>query len=77
MFTVSLQTGFLVYLFLTLGAVLVAYAFEAWRASTQDWHVSEEHLCRCPGCNLTFLLPRNRTTGQCPRCQRTCSVRSR
>lgn len=77
MFTVSVSTGFLVYLF-TMGAALVAaVSYERWRASDQAWRLPEEQLCHCPQCSLTFIVERTGTTARCPRCSRLCTVRRR
>lgn len=74
MIPIDFKTGFQGYLIIMLlifGGVLV---YEMWRARRSTWRLSEERLCRCPGCNHSFILRRNVSAADCPHCGRHCTV---
>jgi len=61
-----------------LAAFFIAFSvvavIEAWRNRVQHWDVSEEKLCRCPDCQLAFVVARTQWFAKCPRCRKNCRV---
>jgi len=74
---VDLQSGFIVYLCLTLAALVALAAEEWWRTRLNGWHMSRELLCRCDDCHFAFVVQRGARTARCPRCDRLCAIRER
>lgn len=74
MINIDLQTGFVTYLCLLLGALVALGIYEWWRSCATVWHLSEDSLCQCPACHYTFLVKRGLRTAHCPRCEKRCSV---
>ena len=75
MFSIGYRTGFELYLAFMLVAFAAAAAYEFWRAQVHSWGLSEERLCRCSDCKLTFVVRRRENVARCPRCQKLCTVR--
>ncbi|MFA4943637.1 MAG: hypothetical protein WC789_02920 [Lentisphaeria bacterium] len=74
MFAFDYRSGFLLYLFVMLALFLATFIYEQWRERRDAWRISDAHVARCPACNLGFIIPRGKTTGECPRCGRRCTV---
>jgi ribosomal protein S27AE len=72
MIELSLPAGFLAYLVATLAAAGVLAAYDQWRAAAGRWNLSEARVCRCPACNLSFIMHRHQARAACPRCGRAC-----
>ena len=73
MFTINMETGFIVYLLIMLGGLLGLGIYETWRTRTQQFGISEGQLSHCSRCRLTFILKRNEKVARCPRCNALCS----
>ena len=68
------QLIFIWYLLFMLGIFVAVAIIHAMQARISNWSVSEEKLCRCPDCHLTFIVPSRQWFAKCPRCARKCRV---
>ncbi len=71
------QACVLVYLGLTMAAIVAAAIYTAWRDRAMAWKITVPRLCRCGDCGLTFVAGRGELAANCPRCQKTVLVRRR
>mgnify|MGYP001546416136 CR=1 FL=1 len=74
MIEIELQTFFELYVLFTMIALIILAVQERVRSSSQTWELSEDRLCRCPECHLSFVVTRKETTARCPRCEKTCAI---
>ena len=72
MIRIPLQAGFLLYILIMLGLLVIMSAYEMVRRGTQEWNPSEKRLVYCTDCGRTFVLERGITRGRCPRCGAFC-----
>lgn len=77
MFTIQVESGFLIYLCIMLVGLCVIGIQEMWRRRVQHWSLSEEQLAHCAECNYTFVVRRSETVARCPRCNTLCQTRRR
>lgn len=75
MVTISIGTGFVVYLMLMLGLLAAVSIIESWRGRTHHWTISEEQVGQCNGCGYSFVVRRSETVARCPRCGNLCPMR--
>lgn len=68
MIEITIQTGFVLYVLIMLGLLVVAALYETLRQNTQSWTLSREELGYCDHCLSTFIAPRSETSAACPRC---------
>jgi len=66
---VSLQAGFALYVFVSLGMLCVLALVYFVRSINREWALSEEKLCLCSKCNCTFVVDRSASAARCPRCK--------
>ena len=75
MFTIHVETGFLIYLGIMLTGLCILGIQEIWRRRAQHWCLSEEQLGSCDKCSYTFVVGRSETVARCPRCETICRMR--
>lgn len=68
MIEITLKTGFVLYVLIMLGLLIVAALYETLRQKNQNWTPSREELGYCDQCRCTFIVPRSETIAACPRC---------
>lgn len=73
MITISVDQFLLLYVCLLCGVLVLCWGRMLWRDRQQSWRISEETLCRCRACGLTFVSRRLEHVSQCP----SCHVRTR
>ena len=58
--------------------VLVAlWARTIWRENRESWNVSQEQVCHCKICNVTFLSKRVGSVSACPTCREPVRIRAK
>lgn len=68
MIPISPETYFEVYVIFLLVVATGFWIYHLWRSSDQHWSISEEKLCRCKECSLTYIVKRTEQVSRCPRC---------
>jgi len=74
MLNLNFSTALLLYLGIMVVLLVTACVIEELRDQTQNWKLSEDQLCNCSGCRLTFVVRRKETVARCPRCHNLCSM---
>ncbi|MFO7820500.1 MAG: hypothetical protein R6V56_00350 [Lentisphaeria bacterium] len=73
----NIQLVFNAYLlFMFVGFIILAVANAVRTSRASRWQVSEELLCQCSDCSLTFIVSGRQRVINCPRCGRQCRLRS-
>ncbi len=77
MIDIALQTGFELYVLLTLLLLAGAVVYERlhWGDTAEQWTPSAEPVCFCRKCHHTFLVRHKANLVRCPRCRNLCRVR--
>jgi len=73
----ALEHAFAVYLIVMFALLAACLVGGFMRRIASDWHNSEEKLCYCPGCNLTFIVKRHARVAHCPRCRKRHRIPAR
>ena len=68
MIPISLENYFEIYVILFLTAAAGFWVYHIWKSSGNDLIISEEKLCRCKECSLTYIVSRAEHVSRCPRC---------
>jgi hypothetical protein len=68
MIPISLENYFEIYVIFFLVAATGFWAYHSWASSGNDLIISEEKLCRCKECSLTYIVSRTENISRCPRC---------
>ena len=68
MIPIAPETYFEVYVILLMTIAVGFWGYHLWRSNTHDWSISEEKLCRCKECSLTYIVSRTESVSRCPRC---------
>jgi uncharacterized paraquat-inducible protein A len=74
MIEIELQTFFELYVLFAMIALVILAIQERVRESAQTWELSEDRLCQCSDCHLSFVVTRKETTARCPRCEKVCTI---
>lgn len=74
MISIELQTFFELYVLFAMTGLAFLAIQERVRHSLRNWEISEDRLCRCPECHLSFVVSRRETTARCPRCEKICPM---
>jgi uncharacterized paraquat-inducible protein A len=74
MIPISLEAYFEIYVSLFLIVAAGFWAYHLWRSDTHNWSISEEKLCRCKECSLTYIVGRSEHVSRCPRCDEVNNV---
>lgn len=77
MLTISIDTGFVIYLLLMLGLLAAVAIIDSWRGRAHQWSVSEEQIGQCADCAFSFVVRRSETVARCPRCGNLCPLHRR
>ena len=77
MITISLGSGFVIYLLVMLGLLGMTGGYMVWCDQLQHWRISEEKLQHCTDCGYTFVARRGKAVVRCPRCEKLCRVGGR
>ncbi len=62
------ETYFEIFLFLVLIVGVIAWSYYLWQQHLEKWEISEEKLCRCKNCSLTYIVARGKKESECSRC---------
>lgn len=57
--------------------LVTVWARSIWRENRESWNVSQEQVCHCKNCNVTFLSKRVGNISACPTCHETVRVRAK
>ena len=68
MIPISLESYFEVYVIIMLIVVVGFWVNHLWRSNNHSISISEEKLCRCSECSLTYIVSRTENVSRCPRC---------
>jgi hypothetical protein len=60
-----------------MALVMLAWGWQLWRDYFHQWNVSEDSLCRCPGCGLIFVVKRVESVTRCPSCEALTRIRTK
>ena len=68
------------YLFVIHNVILVFLLIVFWtrqifREKVYEWNISQELLCRCHHCSVTFIAHRSESSVLCPGCQETHKIK--
>ncbi len=68
MIPIFLETYFEIFLFLVLILGVLTWSYYLWQRHLEKWEISEEKLCRCKSCSLTYIVARGEVESSCNRC---------
>lgn len=68
MIPISPETYFEIYVIFLLFIAAALWLYHLWRHNNDNWSISEEKLCRCKACSLTYVVHRTEHISRCPRC---------
>ena len=74
MIPISPENYFEIYVIIFLAVAAGFWAVQAWNSSSSHWTISEEKLCRCKECSLTYIVRRSEQVSRCPRCNEVNNV---
>ena len=74
MIPIALETSFEIFVIFSMIAVAGLWAYQVWHTSYHHWSISEEKLCRCKECSLTYIVERSESVSRCPRCNQVNNV---
>ena len=74
MIPISPENYFEIYVIFSLVVLAGLWAFHAWNSGSRQVVISEEKLCRCKECSLTYIAGRAEHVSRCPRCNEVNNV---
>ena len=63
----------LIFIFL----LIVFWTRQIFREKVYEWNISQEFLCRCNHCSLTFMAHRSESVVRCPGCHEMHKIKTK
>lgn len=68
---------FILYNLILIFLLVVFWTRQIFREKVYEWNISQELLCRCTNCSLTFLAQRSENVARCPACHEKNKIKAK
>ena len=68
MIGIGIDQFFILFNILMMSILAGFWLRQLLRENVYDWNISQELLCWCKNCNLTFVVKRIESVARCPKC---------